>query len=141
MSPADIVVLRSTLELNPLQLAERLGVPVRLVLQWESGDRFPTKRHCQLMSQWVKNHPVAPQTAAEGTPSPPPLGARPTSTDSESLADVVVRQLLSNPDFERRLRALVTDYLDSSSEKSESGASPQSSSDASSDAPKSGSSS
>lgn len=115
MSPKDVAALRSRLELNPLQLAERLGVPPRLVLQWESGDRFPTKRHCQMMQGLLVPAP-GESPAATGDPNTQARPAPPAAPrDNAEFAAVVVQRLLAEPAFERQLRTLVSDYLSSSS--------------------------
>lgn len=107
MSPSDIAALRAALGLNPLQLADRLQVDPRLVLQWESGDRFPTKKHCQMMRKLVDVQasalPMAPPPAAPPPPTDPPIEA-------------MVRRLLDDPRFLAALRDLVATHFNSSSE-------------------------
>lgn len=121
MFPSDVTALRGALALNPLQLAERLGVTARLVLQWESGDRFPTKRHCQMMAELVR---------AEAAPAPRDGVRAIALAQGPAPVKRIVEGLLDDPEFERRLCALVTDYLESSSGKSGSGGSSHSGSDA-----------
>lgn len=105
MSPFDVTSLRAALALNPLQLAEHLGVPARLVLQWEAGDRFPTKKHCEMMRELRRG---AGQSSSEARALPP-------QNSGEVSVTEVVRRLLADPTFARRLHELVADYLNSSS--------------------------
>ncbi len=105
MSPTDVTALRAALDLNPLQLADQLGVPPRLILQWEAGDRFPTRKHCQQMQEMrVRSEQLAaaaPRLEAGRSPDDP--------------VTEIVHRLLADPTFARRLRDLVVDHLSSSS--------------------------
>lgn len=120
MSPSEVTALRQTLGVNPLQLAELLGVPTRLVLQWEAGDRFPTKRHCEFMRLLLKNNPAADRLDGQNLADPAREGtsARRVIARAESLPSIdvagVVQRLLEDAEFTRRLHALVSDYLSSS---------------------------
>lgn len=103
MDPADVRALREELNLDPLQLAQRLGVDPRLVLQWEAGDRFPTKKHCTMMDGLRSSHSVVPRQA------------EPTPVPSNDPSSALVAWLLAEPAFQQRLGQLVRDYLSSSS--------------------------
>lgn len=56
MLSADILHLRTKLGLSSLQLAERLGVDHSLVLQWESEERFATRKHCERMATLLREY-------------------------------------------------------------------------------------
>ena len=117
MTPTDVTALRAALNLNPLELAERLGVPPRLVLQWESGDRFPTKKHCEHLRRLL-DAGAQPTRTVRSQETDGPTRVHATRPLDARQTGVIVAQLLGDPEFERRLRALVSDYLGSSSEKS-----------------------
>lgn len=129
MSPSDVTALRRTLGVNPLQLAELLGVPTRLVLQWEAGDRFPTKRHCEAMGALLVRQADAAQRHQQARSEPKPAQGddRETATPgaasrpSSEVAEVV-QALLRDAEFARRLHALVADYLSSSESSTSSSA-------------------
>jgi transcriptional regulator with XRE-family HTH domain len=50
MTGSDIKRLRSELDCSVGELAETIGVDAKTVLEWESGDRFPTKRHADKLT-------------------------------------------------------------------------------------------
>lgn len=45
MRPEEIKALRAELGCSIGELADAVGVEARLLLAWEAGDLFPTKRH------------------------------------------------------------------------------------------------
>jgi DNA-binding transcriptional regulator YiaG len=51
MDSSDVRTIRSALGLSTLDLAERLGVPQQLVLDWESATRFPTLKHARALTR------------------------------------------------------------------------------------------
>jgi DNA-binding transcriptional regulator YiaG len=65
MHGKDIVALRKALKLSQTELAERLGVPVAWVGEWERGLRFTTKKHHELLLRLA----AAPDTPDEAEPA------------------------------------------------------------------------
>jgi DNA-binding transcriptional regulator YiaG len=44
--PSEIEKLRVELGWSMSRLAQEMGIPADLIVDWESGQRFPTKKHC-----------------------------------------------------------------------------------------------
>lgn len=58
MTPDDVKALRKATGLTQRDLAEALTLDVALVRDWEKGDRFPTKAHCEAMEALRAKPPV-----------------------------------------------------------------------------------
>jgi transcriptional regulator with XRE-family HTH domain len=59
MSPEDVKKLREELRCSVSELAHAIDVDTRTVLEWEMGERFPTKRHVGLMRALLEKGPEA----------------------------------------------------------------------------------
>src|SRR6185436_17636466 len=59
MSPEDIKALRQELGCTAKDLAAALGVEHELIVAWERGELFPTKRHCDEMAALRAKGPSA----------------------------------------------------------------------------------
>ena len=102
----DVRDLRKELGCTARQLAAALGVDERAVFDWESGERFPTKKACTQMQALRAKGPAALKPAK----APPAV----------SLADVaesprvwaVTRKLLRHPEFLARVEQIATEYED-----------------------------
>jgi transcriptional regulator with XRE-family HTH domain len=107
LAPEEIKRLRKDLKLTARRLAARLGVDEKLIFAWESGERFPTKRHCEAM-------------AALRAPSAPPRASRSSKHRVARLADpdlwVIVRKLTASPELFEAVRKLAAAYPDPADE-------------------------
>jgi len=59
MQPEDVKRLRDELACSVGELAATVGVDVKTVLAWESGDLFPTKRHADRLKALERQGPSA----------------------------------------------------------------------------------
>lgn len=59
MSPEELKKLRQDLSCSASELARALGVEAKTVVQWESGELFPTKRHVEQMKKLLESGPGA----------------------------------------------------------------------------------
>lgn len=66
MSPDDIKALRAELKCTARELAGALGIEQSTVLSWESGELFPTKKHCDQMEALRAKGPSAIPRKAKG---------------------------------------------------------------------------
>ncbi|HVU01743.1 MAG TPA: XRE family transcriptional regulator [Polyangiaceae bacterium] len=95
MSPADIRKLRAELDCSVGELAGTLGVEVKTVLAWESGDLFPTKKHADRLTAMAREGASA--VVRKARPSAQPK--RGLAALSEPRLWAVVRKLAAYPDF------------------------------------------
>ena len=106
MEADEIRALRKRLKLTMAQLGDKLGVPQATVIQWELGERFPTKAHVQKMRALENQSPDAP--AAKPTPGEsvwaPFLGA--------PEFGALLRKLLVHPELRARALELAREYSD-----------------------------
>lgn len=86
------------------ELAEALQVDVGLVRDWEKGDRFPTKSHCEAMDKLRQQPPLKQRKS------------RAVTTPMELLGDpgffALVRKLLVHPTLRVELEKLAEGYPD-----------------------------
>lgn len=66
MTAEDIKALREELRCTARELAAALGIEQATVLAWESGELFPTKRHCAQMEALRQKGPSAIPKKAKG---------------------------------------------------------------------------
>lgn len=96
MRPEEIKALRQELGCSVGELAQAVGVEPRLLLAWEAGDLFPTKRH-------VAKLEAARRAGPEGVRRPKTPAAPPPSAGTELLSDprlwAIVRRLVDDPEF------------------------------------------
>ncbi|MBK7586519.1 MAG: XRE family transcriptional regulator [Myxococcales bacterium] len=95
MSPEDVKALRKELSCSIGELARALEVEAKLVVQWESGALFPTKRHVERM-----------KALELGGPGKMPRIARSKAASTTGLARLadpklweIVQKLAAHPAF------------------------------------------
>lgn len=102
MNADDIKALRKELGLTQRDLADALKLEVSIVRDWESGEQFATKAHCDEMEAFRK--------------SPPPKKSKKARTPMQSLADpalwTLVRKLLAHGALRAACEKLAADYDD-----------------------------
>ena len=110
MLPADIQKLRKELSCTARELAATLGVDPKDVSAWESGERFPTKRHVEALRALREKGPSAVVRQARGKVQQK-LGV-------ERLSDPefwrVVRKLVMHPALFEQVVKLSAQYHDPS---------------------------
>lgn len=102
MTPDEIKAVRKATALSQKELAEALEVDVAVVRDWEKGERFPTRAHCDAMEALRKN--------------PPPKKKGKTATPMQLLADpaffALVRKLLAHGALRAEVARLAEAYAD-----------------------------
>lgn len=97
MLAKDIVDLRKELGCSVRELSLTLGVPLRLVQDWEAGDAFPTKRHADRMRGLLE------QGASAIVRSVPKKAMSQTLEGTARLSDpklwLLVRKLVEYPEL------------------------------------------
>ncbi|MEI8254725.1 MAG: helix-turn-helix domain-containing protein [Deltaproteobacteria bacterium] len=103
MSPDEIKALRRATGLSQKELASALSVEIALVREWEKGDHFPTRGHCEAMEALRANPPPRKKKSADRSPM-------------ELLGDpgffTLVRKLLTHAPLRVAVEALAEDYAD-----------------------------
>jgi transcriptional regulator with XRE-family HTH domain len=98
----DIKALRKELGLTQRALAEALGLEVSLVREWETGERFATKAHCEAMEKLRAN--------------PPPKKSKHAKTPMQALADpalwALIRKLITYPQLRAQCETLAAAHED-----------------------------
>lgn len=102
----DVRDLRKELGCTARQLAAALGVEERTVFDWESGERFPTKKACTQMQALKKRGPEAFKTG--GKPAP----VNPAEIAGSPRVWTVARKLLRHPELLERVEVLAAEYED-----------------------------
>jgi len=93
MQPEDVKRIRDGLACSLGELAAAVGVDVKTLLKWESGDQFPTKRHADRLLALEKEGPTAiKKRRTKNPPAGPDLLGEPRFWN-------VVRILAMHPDF------------------------------------------
>ena len=104
MQPEDVKRIREALACSMGELAAAVGVEVKTLLAWESGDQFPTKRHADRLVALEK----------EGPSSIKRFGSKKPPAGPDLLADprfwTVVRKLATNTDFFAAVEKLSKTY-------------------------------
>ncbi len=102
MNADAIQSLRKSLGLSQRELAEALAIEVAIVRDWESGEQFATKAHCEAMEK-LREHP-------------PPKRSRKAKTPMQSLADPefwrLTRKLLAHAPLRAACEKLAAEYED-----------------------------
>jgi transcriptional regulator with XRE-family HTH domain len=97
-----IKALRKDLGITQRELADALGLEVSLVRDWESGEQFATKAHCDAMQHLRE--------------SPPPKRAKKSATPTQTLADPkfweLHRKLLAHGALRAACEKLAAEYED-----------------------------
>lgn len=108
MSPNEIKELRKALGCTARDLATTLKVDPKLVVAWEAGEQFPTKRHVVAMTSLRANGPSAfprPNRAK---------GAAGLARLSDPKFWELVRKLALHPPLFQQAAKLAESYPDSS---------------------------
>jgi len=106
MTPQAIKELRTALGCTAKELARALGLEPSVVLSWEQGETFPTKRHVGEMEALRAKGPSAiPRPAKKGAQPPYRLLADPALWE-------LVRKLLAHPELRRATTELAASYPD-----------------------------
>lgn len=102
MNADDIKALRKELGLTQRDLADAMKLDVATVRDWETGEQFATKAHCEEMEAFRK--------------SPPPKKSKKARTPMQSLADpalwTLMRKLLAHGALRAQCEKLAADYDD-----------------------------
>jgi transcriptional regulator with XRE-family HTH domain len=101
VTPDEIKTLRRAVGVTQKQLAQELEIDVVLVRDWEKGERFPTKAHCEQMAA-LRARPPARKAAA-------PVALSPMALLADPAFFLLVRKLLAHAG----LRAEVTKLAES----------------------------
>ena len=108
MKPEDIVALRKELRCTPRELGDALGVPAKVVMDWEADERFPTKRYIDAMQQ-LRERGKAAIVRKRGRP-------RDDASPMKLLADPelwsVFRKLLAHPELRDAVLKMAAGYDD-----------------------------
>ena len=108
MQPEDVKRVRNALTCSVGELAAALGVEVKTVLAWESGDLFPTKRHADRLKALEREGPLAIKRT---------IPKKPRATSGlDLLAEPrlwsILRKLLAHPDLLEKVERLSEPYAD-----------------------------
>ena len=105
VTPEDVKALRKKLGCTAKDLARVLGIEADEVFAWESGERFPTKRFVDKMTELE-------QRGAEAFPK----RRKGDATEMERLADPelwkILRKLLAHPALYRQVKKLADEMPD-----------------------------
>lgn len=107
MSPEDVQRLREMLSCSVGDLATAVGVEVKTVLAWESGDLFPTKRHAVRLEALQKAGPGAIPRKSRGKGAVTGIALL-----GEPRLWTIVRKLTAHPQFFREVEQLGERYDD-----------------------------
>jgi transcriptional regulator with XRE-family HTH domain len=107
MSPEDVQRLRKELACSVGELAAAVGVEVRTVLAWESGDLFPTKRHAARLEALKSAGRDAFPRKSRGKAPAPGLALL-----AEPRLWAVLRKLTAHPELFREVEKLADGYDD-----------------------------
>ena len=102
----ELKALRSELGCTARELADALGVEHKMVVDWEAGERFPTKKHVGDLEALRRKGPGAiPRRARGAVPSPMRLLADP-------MLWSIVRKLLVHRPFREQVIKLAEGFAD-----------------------------
>lgn len=111
MTPEKIKELRAELKCTARELAGALGIEQSTVLSWESGELFPTKKHCDQMEALRAKGPGAiPKKAKGAQASPMKVLADPTLWE-------LVRKLVAHKKLRDEVSKLAAAYPDPAEEE------------------------
>lgn len=109
MTPTQIKQIRTELTCSARELGEALGVDQKAVLDWEAGERFPTKRHTDALLALRNKGPGAIPRRARGKAQAP-------ATPYQTLADRdlwrLVRKLIAHQALRDEVLKLSEHYTD-----------------------------
>lgn len=99
MHALEIRALRTGAGWSSLRLAQHLGVAQSLVLDWESGIRFPTRQHSLALAELKA-------ALASGSEAAPVAAAEPEAPSAAELADLI-RRLCTEPALWQAVKLLL----------------------------------
>lgn len=106
MAPEEIKALRTELKCTAKELAGALGIEQATVMAWESGELFPTKKHCDQMAALREKGPSAiPKKAKGASPSPQKMLADPSVWE-------LLRKILAHKKLRDEVTKLAATYTD-----------------------------
>ena len=105
MSPDDLKALRRELGCTARDLATTLGVDQELVVAWESGEMFPTKRHVEELEELRKRGP-------SGILKKPKKGASVMELLADPAMWSAVRKMLAHAELRKEVMRLAERYPD-----------------------------
>ena len=110
MTPEEIKALRAELKCTARELAGALGIEQAVVMKWEAGELFPTKRHVDQMEALRTKGPSAiPRKAKGAQPSPMKVLADPSLWE-------IVRKLAAHKKLRDDVTKLAASYPDPAEE-------------------------
>ncbi len=98
----DIQKLRATLGFNSFQLAQALGVDPALVLHWESGERFATRKYCERMAALLQAHAQNNLESSSSSLSDSSSGSSPSDSEARPRRLPTQAQARRHPTQARR---------------------------------------
>ncbi|MCU0655630.1 MAG: helix-turn-helix domain-containing protein [Polyangiaceae bacterium] len=98
MTAEEVKALRTELKCTAKELAAVLGVEPSVVFSWETGDLFPTKKHCEQMEALRAKGPGAIPKKPKGAQVSP----------MKALTDPALWELVRKLAAHKRLRDEVT---------------------------------
>lgn len=107
MSPEAIKALRQELSCTARELAAALGIEQDVVLSWERGETFPTKRWVDRMEQLRKQGPAAIPRRKKA-----PAAASPMQALADPELWRLFRKLVAHPALRSAAAKLAEDYPD-----------------------------
>lgn len=110
MTPEEIKTLREELRCTARELAGALGLEQATVLAWETGDLFPTKKHCNQMEALRAKGPSAIPRKARGAQ------ASPMKVMSDAAFWELVRKLAAHKPLRDEALRLAASYPDPAEE-------------------------
>lgn len=105
MTAEEIKALRTELGCTTRELADALDVEQKTVLAWESGQLFPTKKHCDRMAALRAKGPSSVPKRAKGALPPMRVLADPAVWE-------VVRKLAAHKKLRDEVIKLAAGYAD-----------------------------
>lgn len=110
MTPEDIKALRAELKCTARELAAALNLEQSTVMAWETGELFPTKKHCDQMAALREKGPSAiPRKPRGAQPSP-------MKVLSDASFWEIVRKLAAHKKFRDEVLKLAAGYPDPADE-------------------------
>ena len=106
LSPEDIKNLRTVLGCSTRELGDAIGVDQKTVIEWESGNLFPTKKYVDRMVALKEKGPGSVPKKARGA-APPPMRVL-----SDPAVWEIVRKLVAHKKLRDEVAKLAANYPD-----------------------------
>ncbi len=109
MTGDEIKAIRTELRCTARELAAALGLEQEVVLSWERGDLFPTRRHVDAMTKLRAAGPAA-------IPRRPKKSAAPSAMRALADPEVwqIVRKIIAHPELRAAVGELAARFSDPS---------------------------